>query len=736
MAIDYNAGITSIDAGAPDIKYTGDEGPKSPDQMKLEGIMQMASDDANERVLEQIFEQLLEEGFSPEEAAIKAREIFDQRAMATGGRVGYAGGQLVKSSGDGKRPGYAGWDWSDADMDMGSGYHGKSTPTAPSKSTPDKRDIAMGHGSKTRGETITDPEVLKEVIKTDLGGRAEKDHALEDQRLENIDIIEDFSSPPYPPVTGPWWAQGLQGLSNWTTERNRKWFADNVLRAGKLGYGYGNITDENFDLEEAYQKYMADRLAGKIDAMGNPILGYGRDDDRASMTEAGTDPTPDPGDPGDPGDPTIPTDPVNLANLTQDYTDPSFANPWFYGKGTITLADGGRAGYAGGGIADLRQGYFLGKLVKKITKGAKKALKNPIIRTALLAGIGAYGLKGMGGGGWNPFSGWGMDALKKGATKTFLKDAAGGWGPGNWNPWTTTVLPAVAGGLYTAMSGDKDDEPEWLKEWKRKYQAGLTEFAPIGQPETWESIRFADGGRIGYAGGGDRYEAKIQELMAKGLSRELAEALVISELSPEAYNIIPEDKAQGGRIGYAGGGNNDEEGHRSAALSAMYGMRRRANEGGIMMASAPDPMDALNDMSMNIFKKPLNELTEEEYEMLMEINMDLVDKSMARPRMMAQEGGLMDLGGMEKDYRNEGGFVPIGGQERADDVPARLSKNEFVFTADAVRNAGGGDIDKGAEIMENLMENLEKGGKVSEESQGLEGARDMFATAQRLEGVM
>jgi len=105
-------------------------------------------------------------------------------------------------------------------------------------------------------------------------------------------------------------------------------------------------------------------------------------------------------------------------------------------------------------------------------------------------------------------------------------------------------------------------------------------------------------------------------------------------------------------------------------------------------------------------------------------------------RKMAQEGGLMDLGGMEKDYREEGGFVPIGGQERADDVPARLSKNEFVFTADAVRAAGGGDIDKGAEVMENVMENLEQGGQVSEESQGLEGARNMFATAQRLEGVM
>ena len=105
-------------------------------------------------------------------------------------------------------------------------------------------------------------------------------------------------------------------------------------------------------------------------------------------------------------------------------------------------------------------------------------------------------------------------------------------------------------------------------------------------------------------------------------------------------------------------------------------------------------------------------------------------------RIGAQEGGLMDLGGMEKDYRNDGGFVPLGEEEKADDVPARLSKNEFVFTADAVRGAGGGDIDKGAEIMENVMENLENGGNISEESQGREGAKNMFATAQRLEGVI
>jgi len=102
-------------------------------------------------------------------------------------------------------------------------------------------------------------------------------------------------------------------------------------------------------------------------------------------------------------------------------------------------------------------------------------------------------------------------------------------------------------------------------------------------------------------------------------------------------------------------------------------------------------------------------------------------------RIPMQEGGMMDLGGFEKDYR-EGGFVPLGAEERADDVPARLSKNEFVFTADAVRNAGGGDIDKGAEVMQNMMDNLEAGGTISEESQGKNPAQEMFDQAQMMEG--
>jgi hypothetical protein len=97
---------------------------------------------------------------------------------------------------------------------------------------------------------------------------------------------------------------------------------------------------------------------------------------------------------------------------------------------------------------------------------------------------------------------------------------------------------------------------------------------------------------------------------------------------------------------------------------------------------------------------------------------------------------LLDMGGQEMDLRAEGGFVPIGRMEKADDVPARLSKNEFVFTADAVRNAGDGNVDKGAEVMYNMMKNLEAGGDVSEESQGLKGARRMFQTSQRLEEVL
>ena len=85
-------------------------------------------------------------------------------------------------------------------------------------------------------------------------------------------------------------------------------------------------------------------------------------------------------------------------------------------------------------------------------------------------------------------------------------------------------------------------------------------------------------------------------------------------------------------------------------------------------------------------------------------------------RYNVKDGGMMPTGimktnkagVMERDYRDKGGFVPVGIKEKADDVPAMLSKNEFVFTADAVRGAGNGSIEKGAQKIYYTMKRLEK----------------------------
>ena len=87
-------------------------------------------------------------------------------------------------------------------------------------------------------------------------------------------------------------------------------------------------------------------------------------------------------------------------------------------------------------------------------------------------------------------------------------------------------------------------------------------------------------------------------------------------------------------------------------------------------------------------------------------------------RAPAMKGGIMNVpmgqprsnsvGVKELDYRKTGGFVPpVGVKEKADDIPAMLSNNEFVFTADAVRAAGGGSVNKGAQKMYSLMRQLE-----------------------------
>ena len=90
---------------------------------------------------------------------------------------------------------------------------------------------------------------------------------------------------------------------------------------------------------------------------------------------------------------------------------------------------------------------------------------------------------------------------------------------------------------------------------------------------------------------------------------------------------------------------------------------------------------------------------------------DNEEKSLSKLATGGMPVGIMrtnKAGVMERDYRDKGGFVPVGIKEKADDVPAMLSKNEFVFTADAVRGAGNGSIEKGAQKMYDTMKKLEK----------------------------
>ena len=134
--------------------------------------------------------------------------------------------------------------------------------------------------------------------------------------------------------------------------------------------------------------------------------------------------------------------------------------------------------------------------------------------------------------------------------------------------------------------------------------------------------------------------------------------------------------------------------------------REQAQDGGIM-GDQKDFEEFLQDMQ-NRDKQMLQDRILEDFEKFMRRKrmIDRMPEAKDGGIMKMAEGGMMDMGGMEMDLRG-GGFVPMGRAEKADDVPARLSKNEFVFTADAVRAAGGGDVDKGADKMYATMKKLE-----------------------------
>jgi hypothetical protein len=140
--------------------------------------------------------------------------------------------------------------------------------------------------------------------------------------------------------------------------------------------------------------------------------------------------------------------------------------------------------------------------------------------------------------------------------------------------------------------------------------------------------------------------------------------------------------ASGGRVGLANGSKD---------------------KSGIMMASDPSLDDSRNEIALELFGKYLKDLTEEELEILDDYNRGFMAKGgMPTGIMKTNAAGIM-----ERDYRETGGFVPVGIKEKADDVPAMLSKNEFVMTADAVKGAGKGSIEKGAQKMYDTMKELE-----------------------------
>jgi hypothetical protein len=392
-----------------------------------------------------------------------------------------------------------------------------------------------------------------------------------------------------------------------------------------------------------------------------------------------------------------------------------------------------------------RQQYGLGKLVKKAVRGVKKIVKSPLGKAALIGGIGAFGLGSLGGG--TGFLGrLAPSAIKSGFMRIAGPDKALGslfFDKGKFS-LGRTALTGLAGTALAApfLMGGEDDEEEVVdvidiagikNRVKDFYRTGANagEFSFLPQKQFVQpNFYAASGGRAGYQDGmmvEDEDEEFIRS--SAGISRRMPKTFL--NMGGGAGQAQAEQMLMMEYVKYKNKG-----GTLSFEQFVKAVMQQAEPEGAGM--EQPQPVM----MAANGGPVPGSEVAG--YTTPAGYNKFDYRTGGVPVRVGKQEGGIMeseaaemiDMGGMEKDYRNTGGFVEMGGKERADDVPARLSKNEFVFTADAVRNAGGGDIDKGAEVMENLMNNLEAGGQVSEDSQGLEGAQRMYEQQQMLESRM
>ena len=304
-------------------------------------------------------------------------------------------------------------------------------------------------------------------------------------------------------------------------------------------------------------------------------------------------------------------------------------------------------------LQDPRQGYFLGKLVKKAAKTVKKVVKSPVGKAAILGAL-TFGIPG------TQFSGL---AGSKGLGSFF--------GKGSFNP-LKSIIEKKGFGALTRPSGFA----------KLLGKAGLakgTSLTGLGKLATI-------GGVSGLAGLLAAQEAEGEEeidfdKLDRGEGLNILDIVARARKNDPEFRFLPpaefQNLAEGGGVGSLA---MNEENVKQKFVSDEAGAIPKKG-GGV----TPNDMGKLKQSDFD---------SEEDYQRYL------------RQLNKKAEGGLMDLGGMEMDLRG-GGFVPLGAKEKADDVPARLSKNEFVMTADAVRAAGGGSVDKGADKMYNLMKDLE-----------------------------
>ena len=324
-----------------------------------------------------------------------------------------------------------------------------------------------------------------------------------------------------------------------------------------------------------------------------------------------------------------------------------------------------------------RQMYGLGKLVKKITRSVKKVAKSPIGKAAI-----GYALTG----------GLGNLAQGQGFFTNFAR-------PTSFLGGAKNIFSRQ--GLKNILVGGKNFYGERAQD--------FTPFSGIFGKGGQLSPLKAIAGVSAVAG----MLTPQQEEEAQQVSEETGIDIAEIRANPNKY-LARRFRAGGGimRTNYANGSEDTEN---------TEDLSDDPNYKGWVKIYEVNPDAAMMNEKANQYLQFYNRKAE--------------GGSMKEP-VAKKVMPLLDMDGKEKDYRETGGFVDMGRMEKADDVPARLSKNEFVFTADAVRNAGDGSVDKGAEVMYNMMKNLESGGDVSEESQGLEGARKMFQTSQRLEEVL